>query len=164
MAKDWHDFKEKLKDGQEWELFLDNFFSKYYKIEHSTDDEQKQEIDRWFYVENEENPLNIDSKSAIEYKADFRMGETRNVFLETKSVDLYGVDGWVYSSKSDILILLDVVKQVIYVCDFETLRKKMNIWKTIWNTVKSRNNGYNTWGLIVPIQYFEDICITKFVL
>lgn len=94
----------------------------------------------------------------IEYKSGIQTFYTGNVFLETVSVDTTNKPGWVYTCQADFIHYAALLNQKILVFRPEKLRGQIEALKCefrIVKTSKNQNAGYNTHGVIVPLEYAE---------
>lgn len=148
-----HEFDNKLKEGEEGEAFLDDYFrERGYDIRPASDAEQRQGIDRWM------KRAAPDSKwFPVEYKTDAVASRTGNAFVETVSVDTSGKRGWAYTSRSDWLIYYVPGDDIIYIIDFVALRLELPRWEHSYITRPAQNNGYRTYGVLVPLHEFEKL-------
>lgn len=147
-----YQFAAQLTQGETYEAQLDAFFSakgaRISKVDRTT---QRRGIDRmWF------DP--VDGRTwTVEYKADSLAGRTGNAFIETISVDTEGRPGWAYSSQAALLVYLVTEPQTIYVISMARLRQQLPRWAAAYPTRQAANNGYNTHGLLVPLDELERI-------
>lgn len=148
-----YDFQQQLAVGHDGEAFLDQFFSKDYIITPSTPEEQRMEIDRYF-----EHRQSGD-RFAVEYKTDPKAQHTHNAFIETISVDTKGKAGWVSISAANYLIYYVPGDEVIYVLRFAILRRRLPYWAVRYPVKAVKNNGYQTWGLLVPLHELEKCAV-----
>ena len=142
-----------FKSGKNVEAFLDEFFSRRgWNIEPTTP--------------HEERTLNLGDRRytrgdvtwLVEYKSGVQTFYTGNVFLETISVDSDGTPGWVYTCQADYIFYAAVLNDKILVLKPDTLRDEIEGLKTRFREVATSNNqnkGYNTHGVIVPLEYVE---------
>jgi hypothetical protein len=148
-----YDFEDQKAKGKQGERFLDEQLSKWFRITPSSEAEQRQEIDRWFERDGD--------RWAVEYKTDAIAQRTHNAFVEMVSVDLAGKSGWAYTSKARWLIYYIPGDELIYVIEFERLRQELPRWAATYPFKSALNEGYRTWGLLVPLHEFERIAIRK---
>jgi len=146
-----YNFKEQLAIGAQGEAFLDSFFHADYQIAPAHAFEQKQGIDRHFINRNNGTQLRV------EYKTDGIAQKTHNAFVETTSVDKNDKAGWAYTSTADYLIYYVPGDELIYVIRLTKLRKCLPTWATKYPLKSALNEGYRTWGLIIPLREFERI-------
>lgn len=139
--------------GMSVESFLDKFFRRQgYTIERATQHEERVLClgDRKF--------AKGDRSSWIEYKSGIQTFYTGNVFLETVSVDTTNKPGWVYTCQADFILYAAVLNKKILVFRPEKLREEIENLKEKFietKTGKNQNKGYNTHGVIVPLEYAE---------
>lgn len=145
-------FAAQLAQGEGYEAQIDAFFrgmgAQISKVDRNA---QRRGIDRvWF------DP--VDGRTwTVEYKADSLAGRTGNAFIETISVDTEGRPGWAYSSKAALLVYLVTEPQTIYVISMARLRSQLPRWAAAYPTRQAANDGYNTHGLLVPLDELERI-------
>lgn len=153
-TSNWFTQSPQFKQGMNVEGFLDNFFtSKGYKIERTTPYQERVLClgDRIFTAK--------EGKSFyVEYKSGIQTYYTGNIFLETISVDSSGKPGWVYTCKANYIIYAALLNKTILVFTPAKLRAEIQILKSKFKEVKTskgQNEGYNTHGVIVPLQYAQ---------
>lgn len=146
-----YDFKTQLAIGQKGEAFLDTFFAPDYQIAPVTMELQRQGIDRIFTSRHTRVSF------SVEYKSDAKARKTHNAFVELTSVDKTDKAGWAHSSKATFLIYYVPGDELIYVVRFTTLRKSLPAWGLKYPLKPALNDGYRTWGLLVPLHEFEQI-------
>jgi hypothetical protein len=134
------------------EDFLDQYFALDFIIERTTRYQERVQClgDRKF--------IERQSKKSfyVEYKSGIQTGYTGNVFLETISVDSTCVPGWVYACQADYLLYAALLNGLILVFEPEKLRKKIGMLRQKFKekkTSKGQNDGYDTHGVIVPLDY-----------
>lgn len=155
-----YDFQRQFGQGAEGEHFLDWMFHPSYQIRHAARSEQRLGIDRWYKQRQGVSEfLGIRrTQFSVEYKTDFRMADTGNVFIETVSVDTEQKAGWVYTSNAEVLLFHDPRKCIAYVAYMLRVRSKVDEWK-LWYPEKAINNGsYFTHGIPVPITAYQEVC------
>ncbi len=154
MTATTYQFADQLQQGESYEAQIDAFFrSKFRTVKISTVDRasQRRGIDRVWYD-------GTDGRTwTVEYKADSLAGRTGNAFIETVSVDTEQRPGWAYSSQASLLVYLVVDPQTIYVISMARLRHKLPRWAAAYPTRQAANDGYNTHGLLVPLDELERI-------
>lgn len=92
----------------------------------------------------------------IEYKSGLQTYITGNIFLETVSVDTDNKKGWVYTSHATFIFYACLFNHKLLIFRPETLRAKIDFLKTKFPekpTGKGQNEGYQTWGVCVPLKY-----------
>lgn len=112
---------------------------------------QRQGIDRIFNARSQP-----ELAWAIEYKSDLIAERTKRAFIETVSVDRRECRGWAYTSKADILIYYLPQREWAFIIPFFALRKRLPTWEVSCQTGAAQNDGYQTYGLLVPLE--ELIC------
>jgi hypothetical protein len=149
-----YDFPTQLAEGQAHELHLDEFFKQFnVEIRPATMDEQRQGIDRFFQFER------TGSVDSVEYKADSIAGKTGNAFIETVSVDATNKPGWAVASKAQYLVYLVTEPETIYLITMAQIRSHLPRWQQQYPTKAAQNNGYRTWGVVVPVSELERIAV-----
>lgn len=148
-----HDFQTQLAVGQEGERRLDAHFTTGYDITPATHVEQRQGIDRHFV-----NRV-TGAASTVEYKTDLKAKRTHNAFIETISVDARGKSGWAYTSQANTLMYYIPGDELIYIIAFPTLRLRLPTWATRYPVKRALNEGYATYGLVVPLHELERIAV-----
>jgi hypothetical protein len=142
------------KSGDDVAKFLDNFFGPKYEIEPTSPHFERVLClgDRIFT--NKETG----KKFFVEYKSFIQTGYTGNIFLETVSVDTQSKPGWVYTCRADYLFGAALLNHKILVFLPGKLRAEIAELKIRFREVKTgkgQNSGYNTHGIIVPLDYAE---------
>lgn len=150
-----YDFQDKLREGQAGEQELDDFFSRWYIIDHATAEQQRQGIDRLYTV------LGTRIQKTVEYKSDKTASKTGNAFVEVVSVENKRVCklGWAHTSQAEILLYFLPDDGLIYILRMEDLRRKLARWIQRYKTRYIPNIGYKSAGLIVPLREFERMAI-----
>ena len=146
-----YDFAAQLAKGEQAEAQLDRFFADRFDITKATREEQRQGIDRHFRNKADGRTFRI------EYKADERASATGNAFVETMSVDSAGKQGWAYTSQADLLLYYLPKDLLVYVIRLKDLRQQLAGWRATYPQRKADNGSYATWGVLVPLDEFEDI-------
>jgi len=142
-----------FKSGKNVEAFLDDFFRyRGWTVEPtSAHEEQVLHLGDRRFTRDGDTWL-------IEYKSGVQTFYTDNVVRETISVDSEGKPGWVYTCKADYMFYAALLNDKILVFDPEKLRAEIDGLKARFKEVKTSNNqnkGYNTHGVIVPLDYAE---------
>lgn len=148
-----YQFHTQLNLGKQIEYQLDEFFSKWYKIEEvSIQVECETDIDRIFTSPK-------DGKvSKVSYKADWKAFQTGNVFLEKLVVGLgdyhYHKQGWLNHSQADYILYAlcedDRAVQVL-ILDPLKLRDDFNMLD-MFPVRECYNEKIKSVGYIVPID------------
>jgi hypothetical protein len=142
-----------LAKGEQAEEILDNFFADRFHIVPATRTQQRQGIDRVFTHRTTGQPF------TVEYKTDWTAGRTGNVFIETVSVDASGKPGWAYASQADWLAYFIPGRGLICLIRFDILRQHLPQWRqTCPPAPPIPNRGYNTRGILVPLDEFRRRC------
>ncbi len=144
-----YDFKAQLALGKQAEAFLDRYFSRWFTIQQvDAQTERRDGYDRVFTRKNNGERLKI------EYKADWQAAETHNAFIETISVYEARTPGWAYTSQADMLIYYVPPLGVIHMLPLEVVRFMLPGWKLRYREVPAPNDGYHTYGVLVPLAQF----------
>lgn len=148
-------FGEQKLIGEKGEAVLDGFFAQVYDITPATDAEQRKGIDRHFVNRATQ------TRMTVEYKTDAVANRTKRAFIETISVDARGRSGWAYTSSADWLIYFVPGAEIVYIIRFTDLRRCLPAWAFTYPVREALNDGYKTFGLIVPLRELEDIAAWK---
>jgi len=132
----------------------------YLSIQHewipATKDEQKKGIDGIAICRK------TGRKWAVEIKTDWVAKETGNVFIETVSVDAEGILGWAYTSLAQVLCYYIPQASTMYVVSMARVKARVCEWAKLYPHRSIPNNGrhggYNTEGLLVPLEIFIEQC------
>lgn len=136
-------FSKQQAVGEICERHLDAAFSDKFEIRKASEADQKRGIDRFFRRKEKSDK----EWTAVEYKADWRAGETGHFFLEEVHSD--AVAGWVQSTAADWLVLfIPWTGQVVFV---EPYKLRAAAEKAGWKTGWCSNGRYKTKGLLAPI-------------
>ena len=146
-----YQFDEQLAIGQAHEQYLDTLFARWFTITPATSAQQRRGIDRVFVHRT------TGATYRVEYKADAIAGKTGNAFIETTSVDTTGRAGWAISSEADVLVYMVTAPETIYAIKMQTLRRALRRWQRSYPKRAAQNNGYRTWGHLVPLAELEKI-------
>jgi hypothetical protein len=147
-----YEFDKQHELGKRYETLIDQYFSEWYDITPASEDEQRLGIDR--HYQHKALPRSF----TVEYKTDFVAERTHNAFIETISVDRSNKLGWAYTAQAAYLFYYIVGDDILYVMTFIKLRSQLARWVEKYRTAKTPNEsyrGYNTIGLIVPLDEFE---------
>jgi hypothetical protein len=145
-------FDNRLAVGQKGESLLDTFFSQWADIQPASSEQQRQGIDRVF-ISRESG-----KQTLVEYKTDWKVAVTGNVFLETVSVDRAKKQGWLYTSQAEMLVYFVPQTDMIYCVQVDYLRAVYLPQVTKFREAAAENEGYRTWGILVPLTDFALIC------
>jgi hypothetical protein len=141
-----HKFRDQLHEGKRAEAFLDTFFSRWFHIHPvSLDTELRDGYDRIYQRRGNGERLKI------EYKADWQAAETGNAFIETISVYEERKPGWAHTSQADMLLYFVPPRGAIYMLPLTAIRFMLPSWKLRYREVPAPNQGYKTYGLLVPL-------------
>jgi hypothetical protein len=152
MSNPYH-FAQQLQIGKNAERRLDALFGKWYAIETVPPEiERKKHFDRLFIRPD-------GTQISVEYKTDLMCHKTGNLVVEIVSVDTNGTPGWVYSSDAELLVWEVQGLDVVLVAHFADIHRQLEEWKLKYRTVKIPNDGYNTIGILVPIDVYRKLCV-----
>ena len=146
-----YEMREKLLQGEIGELFLDDYFRRWYRIMPATPYQQRLGIDRLFF--RRDNGIEY----AIEYKCDATSARTGNAFIETVSVDNQDKPGWAIYCQADFIIYFVDGCGPAYVIRPEQIREKLPAWQSQYPSRAIPNKGYKTIGLLVPLTQLKPI-------
>lgn len=153
--------KEQFKNGKNVEAWLDDFFQR-----------------RGWYItvatKHEERVLCLGDRRFkkigydlwIEYKSGIQTFYSGNIFLETVSVDSENKPGWVYTCKADYIFYATLLNHKILVFTPTKLRSEIEYLKSVFPTRPTKhhqNDGYNTHGVIIPLDYAEKNLTEKII-
>ena len=141
-----YDFQTQFKEGKVAEAAMDNFFQQWYEITPVSRDAERKGVDRIFTHKDDGR------KYVVEYKADSVAAKTGNVFVETVSVDTSNKLGWAYTSYAQLLIVYIPPKGDIFVCHMSLVKGLLPVWTKLYPLKSSQNDGYKTWGVLVPLH------------
>jgi len=102
----------------------------------------------------------------VEYKSGIQTYYTGNVFLETVSVDAQNKPGWVYTCKADYIFYAALLNRKILIFIPQRLRDVIEQLKLEFREVKTskeQNKGYDTHGVIVPLDYADRYLAAKVI-
>ncbi len=157
MTATTYKFHTQLRQGEGSEADLDKFFRvQGFHISTANREMQRRGIDRVWFRERDGKLF------TVEYKADSLAGSTGNAFIETVSVDTANKPGWAYSSEAAMLVYLVTQPQTIYCISMARLRKQLERWQAQYPTRQAQNDGYQTHGLLVPLDELERIAAAVF--
>lgn len=163
MTFDQFTSSPQFESGMKVEDFLDQYFAAQFKIERlSAYEERVLKLgDRRFTPLEGGDPFNV------EYKSGLQTYRTGNVFLETISVDSTCEPGWVYTSRADYVLYATLLNGFILVFLPETLRQQIAMLRRKFKTKKTskgQNEGYDTHGVIVPLEYAKTHLAAKVIV
>jgi hypothetical protein len=139
-------FRDQLDQGKRAEHFLDDYFSRWFRIQPvPLDTELREGYDRLFTRRLDGETLKI------EYKADWHAARSRHAFIETISIYEDHKPGWAYSSQADMLIYFVPPLGMIHMIPLGAIRFLLPGWKLRYREVPAPNEGYKTYGVLVPL-------------
>ena len=152
MSTDSYDFNRQLSAGEAGEFELDRHFRARYKIQRISRDAQKAGIDRVFTSKRRRH------RYTVEYKTDARAAATGNAFIETVSVDAEDKAGWGYTSCAQIVAYYVPPTHKVYLAETMRIKHELPKWESSYPTRSVPNDGYNTIGVLVPLDVFAAVC------
>jgi len=164
VNKKLHTWKETMTKGNLGEVTLDRYFhEKGYRLLKAGDATQRRGIDRKFIKGHIE--------LTVEYKTDFKAGETGNAFIETESVRNANTEkkGWLLTTQAQVIVYyLPTRGKALWLSALD-LKSKYEYWHGCFRKSTARNDGYHSTGIIVPLEeveklarvVFDDLPVTK---
>jgi hypothetical protein len=143
-----HTFKDKLREAEEHERRLDEYFAEHFEISEVGIKDQKRGIDRVFKSKS-------GAIRTVEYKCDSMAAKTGNVFIETISNDRTGQEGWIFKIQADLLIYYIPPTGEIIAIRPQEIWKRMPEWIQRYRAASARNPSYCSYGRIVPLREFR---------
>lgn len=148
MDKLTYNFNAQLKQGEDGEHWLDEFFAPHFATITTDPALQSFGIDRIF--------TSADGKQyKIEYKNDTTARTTGNAFIELISVDIAGKLGWAFTCQADYIVYR-VVGGSIYLLQPSAITGHLPAWNR-YERRTIKNKGYCSLGLLVPLSELERI-------
>lgn len=145
-----------FKSGKDVERFLDEYFSNDFEI---TQTSARQE--RTLYLGDRIfKHRKTGRKYFVEYKSGIQTFYTGNIFLETISVDSENKPGWLYTCKANFLLYATLLNGFILLFIPKLLREQISQLRRRYPekaTSKGQNEGYNTHGLVVPLNDAKEL-------
>lgn len=145
---------DQFKSGDDIARFLDGYLAALYDIRPTTPHEE-----RVLCLGDRLYTSKADGHSFyVEYKSGRQTFFTGNIFLETVSVDTPCKPGWVYTCQACFIFYAALLNRKILAFRPDKLRVEIADLKTKFKEVKTgkgQNEGYNTHGVIVPLDYAE---------
>lgn len=132
-------------------LFVDDF-----NVEPATTAEDRAGVDYWFG----RGGIRI----GVQIKADDVAARTKNLFIETVSVDATAAPGWALTPKADVLLYLVQPNNLLHIIPMRFIESHLGRWRQVYSERATRdelNNGYRTRGVCVPVAEFE-LCTKRF--
>lgn len=146
-----HNFAASKARGEEVEALLDAYLEPRYIIRKATDAEQRRGIDRWLTDRETGETFSID------YKADSLASRTGNAFIETVSVDSAGKGGWALTSQAEFIFYYLPQRRALYILSMAEISRALPQWADLYRQVHAQNNGYQSYGVLVPLKEIERI-------
>jgi len=145
-------FDESLKESEQYERELDDYYGHYYQIEKVSMELQHKGIDRIFTKKD-------GKKIFVEYKSDKLTKTTNNVFIETISNSETHSEGWAVKSQSEYIFYY-CIGIGIFVAQTEDIRRKLPEWIEKYPLKSCKNDKYLSYGRLVPLEEFKKISRT----
>lgn len=148
-----YNYAVQLGVGEEWEDEIDKFVRDFLLEESLPVSRQLQQIgidriwERW-----------DGTRVSVEYKADIKAAQTGNVFIETISVDTAGKAGWAHTSLAQQLVIYIPGHRRVLIVQMLDMKARLVDWTEQFKTRPAQNNGYQTHGLLIPIDVFAREC------
>lgn len=147
-------FMEKLKEGEQGEDLMDDFFKTWFHIQKvSVQNQVKYHYDRDFILKT-----NQSTRFKIEYKTDLMAVRTGNFFVECDMSD--GGRGWLYKTNADwigVLIGSEIYLVDINVLRFNILKNSEKYKKRNSRPTKKFNVSYHSTGYLMPLNDLKSI-------
>lgn len=147
-----YSFTGQLAEGRKGEALLDAYYSRWCQIAPATAAQERAGIDRFYTV------YTSGRKLSVQYKTDYMSQRTGNLVVELLSVDSANIPGWALTCTAQMLIWLRYYAREILAMQPDVLRHRLPAWQRIYKTVSIPNDGYNTIGLLVPVNEIRRIC------
>jgi hypothetical protein len=149
-------FRDQFDQGKRAEDFLDHYFARWFHIQPvALETELSEGYDRIYTRKIDGEQLRI------EYKADYQAAESKNAFIETISVYEDRKPGWAYTSQADMLIYYVPPLGTIHMIPLGAIRIMLPGWKLRFREVHAPNEGYRTYGLLVPLAVLARLGPTR---
>lgn len=148
-----YQFGQQLSVGAMHEGEIDRFAVSilHVKIRPATPEQQCMGIDRiWARRDGRQQ--------SVEYKADIAAARTGNLFVETVSVDAAGRPGWAYTSLAQLLVQYVPGLARVIISRMMTVKERLPGWLASYPLQPVPNEGYNTVGVLVPLEIFVSEC------
>lgn len=145
--------KPQWKSGESVAKFLDEYFTSqgWYIVPTSPQQERKLCLGDRVFMRGLQSYF-------VEYKSGIQSFYTGNIFLETVSVDSENKAGWVYTCQATFIFYAALLNNKILVFVPDDLRENVEQLRRQFREVKTgknQNDGYDTHGLIIPLEYAE---------
>lgn len=147
-------FQQKLQEGKGKEAEIDEALSNDFVISPLSLEQEKLGNGDRVFVRRDNNKAYL-----IEYKTDERAAATGSLFVETISVDT-GKAGWAYTCNADFLFFYIPEQLRIIIVRPEDIRKHLKSWGYKYRIAPSSrdlNDGYISYGILVPIEIVREI-------
>lgn len=142
-----HRFADCLARGQAAEQAMDRHFGRWFQVAPVPRQDERRGIDRRWSC------LQTGAVYTVEYKADWRAGETGRAFLETWSVVEKQKPGWVVTSEAMLLAYYLPTAERVLVLDLATLKRHLPEVLERWPEREASSGEWTTRGVAVPVDY-----------
>lgn len=153
LCEQEYQFEQQLSVGVMHESEIDKFAVCILnvKIRPATPEQQRMGIDRiWVRRDGRQQ--------SVEYKADIAAARTGNLFIETVSVDAAERPGWAYTSLAQLLVQYVPGLAQVIISRMMTVKGQLPGWLASYPLQPVPNDGYNTIGVLVPLEIFVSEC------
>jgi len=145
-------FETQLSTGEKYEKELDAFYDHWYTIQNISKKAQRAGIDRVW------TSRRSGFRYSVEYKSDITAASTEKVFIETISADTENKLGWAYTSCAQLLIYFIPPLKLAYQVNVLTMKHYLELWMDTYPKRYIQNEGYQTVGLLMPLEDFRRYC------
>lgn len=147
-----HEFAPSRDEGAFWEAWFQDFANKHLECEYRPVHKLVEDIrgtDGFMVIR-------------VQVKAERRVHETGNVFVEVVSNDRKGTPGWARCrGNAHRFYLLAPGLGLIWRVDQDELIRVTPTWERQYRTAPSPNPGYNTLGVLVPQRVFCEAVVVE---
>ena len=137
--------------GSDGETRIALHFRRWFDVEIASRDEDRSGVDMWFGYGGLRIPVQV--------KTEALPAKTNNFFIETVSNDRTGAPGWALTPRADFVLYYVPPWNTVFVIPMRFITDRLAEWKRRYATRPTRdelNNGYQTWGICVPVAEFAD--------
>lgn len=156
MSEFYHDFDERLREGEAWELELDEYFARQWgwKPYAASRREQQRGIDRWVQTDGQ--------LVSLQYKGDRRAASTKHCFIETVHCGTgYVAKGWSYLCEATYLVIYVPPLRAGWIGKTDDFRAALDRWLHEYDVKIAANKNYWTYGIRVPFAAIEATAIQR---
>jgi hypothetical protein len=144
-----HHFRASLEAGKAAEALLDAHYAKSCSISPAPLAEDRAGVDRYF-----ETP---GGRVSVQYKCDWKAGETGNAFLELLSSVERGTLGWALTDGADWLVYLLPHADRALLLKRKAWAERIGAWAATCRLARVTNDGWHSVGLLVPLAEWEQL-------